>query len=579
MSLTLGGYDQNRFIPHDITFALTQSLPAPQVFVDSISVLSSNGSTSSIPLATSEDNINAFIDSSTPYLWLPKAVCDRFADALGLTYNESLNLYTFDGDYTQHNNLSDSSSTTTFTFRFKDESTDADIVEINLPYAAFDLQLTYPYIPNTTDGTDEASKFYFPLARATNTSQYTIGRAFLQEAYIITSYETMQFSLHQAVHPFDTLNNKSIVAIKSASAASGSTNQEEHLSSGKIAGISLSVVGTLAILLATLWYYYTKSYKPRKAALALMNSISESEPGMHLQQIVSPKPVVVGASEAPGDDSHPVEINTDIAQPTEISSEVPHQRLELGVAIPGEPSAEIPIELPAELPTELPTDSFREGYTLDNSTAGPTVSSVSASQSASLPSMAALAISSAEPSFERAPSPLAPPTYALEQPNNRLSSGAILAANEEPSKSVPSPRPRTAEPSNFVFAGTMPSGIQPPNPFDSATRNRDAQVNEWRRRDMERQERAVELHRHALSREEEIRENQFQARRNAYRQELERMEHQGIDSFKYRNEDVGDIQNPFRASSNCQSEEPKASEAGPEATTRRFSFEKGDDDP
>lgn len=47
-------------------------------------------------------------------------------------------------------------------------------VNISLPYAAFDLIAEYPLMPNRTR--------YFPLVRATNDTQYTLGRAFLQEA-------------------------------------------------------------------------------------------------------------------------------------------------------------------------------------------------------------------------------------------------------------------------------------------------------------------------------------------------------------------------------------------------------------
>ncbi|TEY42005.1 hypothetical protein BOTCAL_0401g00070 [Botryotinia calthae] len=635
MSLTLGGYDENRFIPHDVSFTLTQNPPVPQVFVDSISVISSNGFNTAIELATYEDDISALIDSSTPYLWLPETVCDRFADALGLSYNESLNLYTFDENPTQHNNLSDSSTTTTFTFRIKDKSSASDFVEIDLPYAAFDLSLSYPYILNTEYGTDEASKFYFPLARSANSSQYTIGRAFLQEAYIITSYETNQFSLHQAVHVSDTLNNKSIVAIPSGDITTGqetgtvSSGQNTRLTKGQIAGIVIGIVGTVANLLVTLYFSYIKCYKPRKLGLALKNSTSESEAGVNLQQLDSPPPTGSYPSEAPGDFSHPVDINSVITQPTEVSAEVPHQRLELAAAIPKELSAETAIELPAE----LPADFYDRGNTVDNTTtSSPTVSPVSASHSGSLPSMNALAISSAEPSFERGSesitttrssivaeqvSPISsvarllpdgfstiaeiqhsinPPTYALARTNYDFA-GESSSGDRLLSQFTSSTKSGAPGPSNYVFAGAMPPGIQSPNLFAPTTMSRDAQVTEWHRRDVERQERAEELHRQALAREEEIRENQFQARRMAHRQELERMERLGTDVFKYRNEDVGTVQEPFRDTvqrdgngtrnipPTIQDEDAMPSvssqegppEVGRVTTLRRFSFENGDD--
>jgi hypothetical protein len=51
-------------------------------------------------------------------------------------------------------------------------------VDIVLPYAAFDLEASYPLVRHPTR--------YFPLKRAANDSQYTLGRAFLQEAYVNT---------------------------------------------------------------------------------------------------------------------------------------------------------------------------------------------------------------------------------------------------------------------------------------------------------------------------------------------------------------------------------------------------------
>jgi len=45
---------------------------------------------------------------------------------------------------------------------------------ITLPYAAFDLIANHPIYPNATR--------YFPLRRAANDTQHTLGRTFLQEA-------------------------------------------------------------------------------------------------------------------------------------------------------------------------------------------------------------------------------------------------------------------------------------------------------------------------------------------------------------------------------------------------------------
>ncbi|RAL66809.1 hypothetical protein DID88_007592 [Monilinia fructigena] len=63
------------------------------------------------------------------------------------------------------------------------------MVNITLPYAAFDWWAEYPLVQNATR--------YFPLKRASDSSQITLGRVFLQEAYLIADYERSQFSIHQ----------------------------------------------------------------------------------------------------------------------------------------------------------------------------------------------------------------------------------------------------------------------------------------------------------------------------------------------------------------------------------------------
>ncbi len=61
-----------------------------------------------------------------------------------------------------------------FTFTIADSTHGGAPVDIVLPYASFDLEATFPYVPNNTR--------YFPIQRAANETQYTLGRTFLQEA-------------------------------------------------------------------------------------------------------------------------------------------------------------------------------------------------------------------------------------------------------------------------------------------------------------------------------------------------------------------------------------------------------------
>jgi len=60
------------------------------------------------------------------------------------------------------------------TFKLGYEIYGGQSINIVLPYAAFDLQANYPIYPKATN--------YFPIRRASNNTQYVIGRTFLQEA-------------------------------------------------------------------------------------------------------------------------------------------------------------------------------------------------------------------------------------------------------------------------------------------------------------------------------------------------------------------------------------------------------------
>lgn len=112
-----------------------------------------------------------FIDSTLPYLYLPLETCQKFEQTFGLIWDASMSMYMVDDDL--HKSLTARNPTFTFTVGDSKSSPTVDIV---LPYASFDLLATYPLAPNNTR--------YFPLVRAKNETQYTLGRAFLQEAYV-----------------------------------------------------------------------------------------------------------------------------------------------------------------------------------------------------------------------------------------------------------------------------------------------------------------------------------------------------------------------------------------------------------
>lgn len=137
--------------------------------VVSLQSISYSGSTSDTLLS---DSIDIMIDSTDPNIWLPKDVCDAFEDAFGLSLDDDSGLYLVNETY--HNELLDTDAEVSF--RLSDVESGGDTVTITLPYAAFDLTAEYPLVEN--------SSHYFPLKRANDSTQYTLGRTFLQEACV-----------------------------------------------------------------------------------------------------------------------------------------------------------------------------------------------------------------------------------------------------------------------------------------------------------------------------------------------------------------------------------------------------------
>lgn len=167
-SLTLGGYDASLFKPNELTITFDPvSSYELTINVNSINLSSRSGSKT-----LSSESFPAIVDSSVPYLYLPLDVCEKFEEAFGITYDTATDLYLVNN--TLHTQLLSQAANVTFTVT---NVTSEVLVDIILPYQAFDLIADYPLVQNATR--------YFPLKRAHDNSETTLGRAFLQEAYVI----------------------------------------------------------------------------------------------------------------------------------------------------------------------------------------------------------------------------------------------------------------------------------------------------------------------------------------------------------------------------------------------------------
>src|SRR5262249_13307461 len=123
-------------------------------------------------------------------------------------------------------------------------STSGRNVPIEMPYWSFMLNASYLH------GNDNLR--YFPLKRADNNTQYTLGRVFLQNAYVIANYEFFNFSVHQAKYP-DTSVTQQITTLCPREGCDGS-HSHPGLNTGAIVGIVIAAVAVVAIISLGIWW-------------------------------------------------------------------------------------------------------------------------------------------------------------------------------------------------------------------------------------------------------------------------------------------------------------------------------------
>ncbi|KAI1330752.1 aspartic peptidase domain-containing protein [Xylariaceae sp. FL0255] len=259
--LIFSGYDTSRFAENSATFTMKGDVTRDLVVV--LQSISYSGSTTSVLLS---DPIDIFIDSTDPNLWLPDDVCDAFEAAFGITLDETSGLYLLND--TQRTTLQNSNAQVTF--RISDVDSGGDAVVITLPYEAFDLTAEYPLVDNTS--------YYFPLKRAANSTQYTLGRTFLQEAYLSADYERGVFNVSAcvwnegAVSTIVTIppatscaSNASGCSSTPGSSSSPGSSPSKSLSGGSIAGIVIGALVAVLLILAVIIFFIRRQRK--KSAL------------------------------------------------------------------------------------------------------------------------------------------------------------------------------------------------------------------------------------------------------------------------------------------------------------------------
>ncbi|KAJ4342862.1 hypothetical protein N0V95_006802 [Ascochyta clinopodiicola] len=268
-SLVLGGYDSTRFTPNANDFSFTfSSDPSKLLTVGVDSILATNTLKGTFSLSSGAHF--SVIDSTVAQLWLPTDICTQFEEAFGLTYDANTDLYLVND--TIHSNLTTLNPTVTLKLVNSLQDTSTKYTNIQLPYAAFDLQASYPFYTNATR--------YFPIRRAANDSQYVLGRTLLQEAYLIVDYERANFTVAQATFP-DPLPAANVVTINPPRDEE-TNNGSSSLSTGAIAGIAVGIALLLILLgLATFFFLRKRRQSTRKYELAA-TEVSDTGSKHHL---------------------------------------------------------------------------------------------------------------------------------------------------------------------------------------------------------------------------------------------------------------------------------------------------------
>jgi hypothetical protein len=108
---------------------------------------------------------------------------------------------------------------------------------------------------------------YFPLKQAANETQYTLGRTFLQEVYMIADYDRGALSLFPAVFP-DSVTGTLLISIESPDSTGNNVDPKSGLSRAAIIGTVVSMVILILLLVAGAWFYLCRdrSKKAKKAA-------------------------------------------------------------------------------------------------------------------------------------------------------------------------------------------------------------------------------------------------------------------------------------------------------------------------
>ncbi|KAF7589815.1 hypothetical protein BBP40_003624 [Aspergillus hancockii] len=284
-SLTIGGVDRARFDDNNVTFHLSRSM-TPVVSLNAISIAAETPNDivlpATAPIIPSNLGGSAYfkLDSSTSFLWLPGSAFDAFGQAFNLTYDDDLGFYTYGNNTSLREQLL--SMGLMITFSVSDLPDSSQIVNITLPFRAFDHSLTNSY-PDLSSGYYGTSLPYLPVKRASSNDEQRIGRVFFQEAYLTVDYERKEFSVRQAKFDADLISSVTdIITIDSYwNKQIDDIFGKKGLSTAQKAGIGVgSGTAGILIIMACAWLYKRKRRSANAERGTKLSDSGGSSPSM-----------------------------------------------------------------------------------------------------------------------------------------------------------------------------------------------------------------------------------------------------------------------------------------------------------
>lgn len=250
-NLVLGGYDEARTKGDPIRFDFhPDSTTGSELLVNpsSIGIQYKNGP----PKSVISSVVTAVLDSTLPYLFLPRTMCDQLAELLQLKYDNRTGLYTIDNATLQSNRATISSLTLTIS-----NPNGSSPIGVVFQYDAFNAQAVWSW------GWPDFQAI-FPIRRAPS-DKTILGRLFLQEACFFADYTNNVFKVWQAASQSDLHGSPNITSVYNATTEAQMNEHSSTLSTGAIAGIAVggAIMALVIIALPIYFCWWKKRDKER----------------------------------------------------------------------------------------------------------------------------------------------------------------------------------------------------------------------------------------------------------------------------------------------------------------------------